>query len=292
MLGSLVGCIYGIASAAAYHLPGRYDAILLLMKQVKVKFRQDDGTHLRAPVVLLHGVGNNHHAWDFVLNRLRKLKLDVVAVDLLGFGKAPKPVDASYDLDDHADAVIAMLESKQAGASLVVGHSMGCLVAIHVAYKRPDLVHGLLLLGPPLYNEVPRQAGSSLFGLRVDGYFRIFDYIKNHPDTTKAVSDFADDFLPLVRGMEITDQTWQPFKRSLENTIMTTQGYDELIKLKVPTHCLYGLLDFFVLKRPIKQAAALNSALVSFKTVVGPHEITPLQSRKVARLIKRLSLLD
>ena len=51
-------------------------------------------------VVLLHGLGNNHKSWSYVLEHLGS-SVRVIALDLLGFGDAPKP-DVEYTPADHA----------------------------------------------------------------------------------------------------------------------------------------------------------------------------------------------
>ena len=69
-----------------------------------VKIDRGDGP----AVVLLHGLGNNHKSWSFVLKHLGS-SVRVIVPDLLGFGDAPKP-NAEYSPADHAKAT-AMLES-------------------------------------------------------------------------------------------------------------------------------------------------------------------------------------
>lgn len=50
------------------------------------------------PLLLLHGIGHHHQAWDPVLSVLA-VERDVIAVDLPGFGVSPDlPEGLSYDL--------------------------------------------------------------------------------------------------------------------------------------------------------------------------------------------------
>ena len=67
-----------------------------------VKF--DKGTG--APLVLLHGLGTNYKSWQFVLEHIDYTKHRVIALDLLGFGDAPKPKTITYTPQDHVDAII------------------------------------------------------------------------------------------------------------------------------------------------------------------------------------------
>jgi len=109
-----------------------------------------DGTG-GAVVVFLHGLGSASScvfprvAADPVLAARRSL-----LVDLLGFGYSDRPERFSYSLDDHAAAVVALLDAEGLAGCCVVGHSMGGTIAIVLAAARPDLVGGLLVAEPNL----------------------------------------------------------------------------------------------------------------------------------------------
>ena len=73
------------------------------------------------------------------------------APDLLGFGRSPRPVDARYDVDEHLERLVPLVPP----GSVVVAHSTGAVLAAALAARRPDLVRSLLLIGAPLYADVP-----------------------------------------------------------------------------------------------------------------------------------------
>lgn len=82
-------------------------------------------------------------------------------VDLPGFGISDRPADFGYSLEEHADAVAAVLEAAGVSGAEVVGHSMGGAVAIVLAHRRPDLVARLVLAEANLDPNPPAGAGSS-----------------------------------------------------------------------------------------------------------------------------------
>lgn len=61
-------------------------------------------------------------------------------VDLLGFGYSDRPEDFSYTAEDHAEAVITLLDQLRIRSCELVGHSVGGSIAILVATRRPDLI--------------------------------------------------------------------------------------------------------------------------------------------------------
>jgi len=238
------------------------------------------------PLVLIHGLGNNHESWTYVLENLDYKKNRVIAVDLLGFGEAQKPENIEYSLDDHAKAVIATLDTLSVNDAVISGHSMGSLVAIEVARQRPDLSKKLVLLGAPLFKKLPGKYSRLKFWQRENIYSKIFRLLGTEKDVTLTTANGVTKLIPLIKGMEITEETWTPFKQSLKNTILQTQSYKDLINLKSPVHLVYGHLDFFVIKKNLVSAARKNRAYITEQTLLGPHEITPVHGKGIAELLQ------
>ncbi|HMS93320.1 MAG TPA: alpha/beta hydrolase [Candidatus Saccharibacteria bacterium] len=248
-----------------------------------IKIDTGDGT----PLVLLHGLGNNYKSWDFVRNYLDTATWRVIALDLLGFGDAPKP-DVAYTPKDHADAIIETLDSLGIDTAVIAGHSMGCIVAIEIAHHYPTRVKHLALFGAPLYKQQPRDGWWRKITRAEGHYFSLFEIVKNNPDAVKAGGTIADELLPFVKGMEITDKVWPAYRRSLENTIMQYESYYKATKLKVPTLFVNGLLDFFIIRRNVRDIRNANRRHVRIKRTLGPHELTPRQGRTGASILSRL----
>lgn len=247
-----------------------------------VKLDRGQGT----PVVLLHGLGNNHHSWEFVLEYLDFTRQRVIAVDLLGFGDAPKP-DVRYTLKDHSSAVANTLESLGVKDAVVVGHSMGCNVALDLATRSPELVNRLVLLGAPLYRREPRASRLRKL-LRSEGlYFSLFDLVSRSPEPVQAGGELAEEYVPFIKGMEITEETWPAYRKSLQNSIMQYESYQQAEKLKIPALFVNGILDFFIIRRNTVQVRIKNRRMIRLKTTRGPHELTPTQGQVAARLINR-----
>lgn len=98
------------------------------------------------PVLLLHGVTDSAETWDPVARVLAADRL-VVGVDARGHGRTPLGEDPFTIASLAADAA-AVLRHVVDGPALVVGHSMGGLVATELTLTEPDLVAGLVLEDP------------------------------------------------------------------------------------------------------------------------------------------------
>lgn len=111
-------------------------------------------------VVMLHGFTNDADAWADTAAELQRLLPQVRCVipDLRGHGASAMPPDdrwssdpiESFTLDRQADDVAALMSRLGIDHAVLVGHSMGSLVAIRLAHRHPGLVKSLALLATSL----------------------------------------------------------------------------------------------------------------------------------------------
>jgi pimeloyl-ACP methyl ester carboxylesterase len=107
-----------------------------------------EGPRSGPPLVLLHGVGSR---WQVFLTMMPVLtqRWHVVAADLRGHGRSGR-VPGRYGVMDYAGDVIALIRHLDEGPAVVLGHSLGAMVAIGVAAEAPNLVRAVVLEDPPL----------------------------------------------------------------------------------------------------------------------------------------------
>ena len=95
------------------------------------------------PLVFLHGVGGGHHAWEAQLPYFGGLGYPSHAWDQPGYGHSP--IVEPYDLE-HVSASLALLIESLGGEPVVlVGHSMGGLIAQETYARYPQLIKALAL---------------------------------------------------------------------------------------------------------------------------------------------------
>lgn len=207
-------------------------------------------------LLLLHGLASSHKIWKPLINLAGK-DYKIIAPDLLGFGRSPTPAWAHYDVSMHAKHVRALMRRFGVAEDqpvTIVAHSMGCLIAVHMAYEYPHLVKRLILYEPPLFADEPGRDSHRWLQER---YFTTFRYIASHPQLLFSTDGALRRQLQRLTGIVMHPGTWLPFKRSLENTIMAQQAYDELRSVIVPTDIVYGRMDFVVMRSGAR--AVLNS---------------------------------
>ncbi len=99
------------------------------------------------PLVALHGIGGGSGSWLPQLESLAR-RFRVIAWDAPGYGQSSLITGPAPIAGDYADALARLLDALSIERCLLVGQSLGALIATAFARLRPDRLHGLILLGP------------------------------------------------------------------------------------------------------------------------------------------------
>jgi pimeloyl-ACP methyl ester carboxylesterase len=98
--------------------------------------------------IVLPGLSADSRALAPQIRMLRRQVATVHVVDLPGMALAPSLMPRDATFPQLADYVAHVAQTLGVRRALVVGHSLGGGVALHLALRRPDLVDGLVLLAP------------------------------------------------------------------------------------------------------------------------------------------------
>lgn len=99
-------------------------------------------------VLLIHGVGLQAEAWNKQINILTN-RHSVIAVDMPGHGQSALP-HQECGLAGYTELIAEILD----GPTLVVGHSMGAMIALDLAIRYPERVCGVAALNA-IYQRSP-----------------------------------------------------------------------------------------------------------------------------------------
>ncbi|HVS84993.1 MAG TPA: alpha/beta fold hydrolase [Gaiellaceae bacterium] len=115
------------------------------------------------PLVLVHGLGGTIANWRLLAPALAESRR-VIVPDLPGHGGSA-PLPAATHVDAFADAVLAVLEAEDALPAPWVGHSLGGLVGLRAAVRRPEAVRGVLVAAGAGISSSTRAAEATLAAL-------------------------------------------------------------------------------------------------------------------------------
>ena len=97
-------------------------------------------------VVCAPGMGDIRQTFRHLVPRLVEAGYRVATFDIRGHGQSDTTFD-SYDDEAEASDIVALVEHL-GGSAVVVGNSMGAAAGVIAAAKRPEIVDGLVLVGP------------------------------------------------------------------------------------------------------------------------------------------------
>jgi pimeloyl-ACP methyl ester carboxylesterase len=139
-----------------------------------------------APVVLIHGWCCDHTYFAPQFEHFAKNGRRVVALDLRGHGASDKPVER-YSMPGFADDVAFVCEHLGVTKAVVIGHSMGGIVAFDLASRYPALLSALVMLDAAIVLPAASRAVIPEFLAELGG-----------PDYQRAIRTFVTGtlFLP------------------------------------------------------------------------------------------------
>lgn len=111
-------------------------------------------------VFLLHGVGGNHTAWADTIPAVASAGYRCIAWDMPGYGSSP--LVAPYSMANLAAALLALIKQVNAKKVVLLGHSMGGMVAQQAAAMQPAAIDGLILFATSPAFAPPAKPGQSL----------------------------------------------------------------------------------------------------------------------------------
>lgn len=211
-------------------------------------------------IIFLHGIASSSANWINVLKLLED-DFTCITIDLLGFGDSPKPAWPDYTIEDHVKSLrytIKKLGIKE--PYILVGHSLGSLLACRYASLHPKEIARLFMLSPPIYLS-DKQTKSKIAKTFTKGYFAIYKFLRTNQNFTLKNASLVAKLLP-SRMLDLTDQTWIPFIRTLEHCIEQQTVISDIAEVRCQVEVLYGKLDQVIVQKNINILKAMHSVNV------------------------------
>ncbi len=150
-----------------------------------------DGPDGGVPVVCLHGVTASAEEFGWLVPRLAAAGYRVVRLDFRGHGDSARA--EAYPGPGFVADALAVLEEVVQRPALLLGHSLGGVVALAVAQQRPELVRAALVIDPGLIvaEEVPPGQPIDSAGLQ-ETFLLIHSAMPDVQASGISVEDFAE----------------------------------------------------------------------------------------------------
>lgn len=210
-----------------------------------VKAKNSNGT----TVTLLHGKNFNGAYWETTIDALITEGYDVLVPDQIGFGKSDKPEHFQYTFQQLALNTRKLQDSLGIQNSVVLGHSMGGMLATRFALMYPEATSHLILLNPIGLEDwkvkVPYQSIEDWYSNELD---KNYEDIKKYQQENYYDGDWNEEYAKwakLLAGWTLNDNypliAWN--SALTYDMIFTQPVVYEFKNLEVPTLLIIGTRD-------------------------------------------------
>ena len=188
------------------------------------------------PLVFLHGVSGGHHAWEAQLPYFAGLGYPSHAWDQPGYGHSPTV--EPYDLERVSASLARLIESLGGEPVVLVGHSMGGLIAQETYVRHPAFVKAMALCFTS-----PAFAGDG------SEFAKQFIAARLAPlDAGKSMAEIAAQLIPTMGSnsklaVQIMAGVPPETYRKAVRLLTTFDRRKELAGIKVPTLLVAGSED-------------------------------------------------
>ncbi|GAB3113089.1 alpha/beta hydrolase [Aestuariicella hydrocarbonica] len=135
-------------SGYAYPFPTATFALSSQQQSLEMSYMWLPGDAGKPVVVLLHGKNFNGAYWQQTASMLAAQGYGVLMPDQIGFGKSSKPTAYQYSFAALAHHTRQLMAALQIERAVMVGHSMGGMLATRFALSYPEATERLVLVNP------------------------------------------------------------------------------------------------------------------------------------------------
>lgn len=200
-------------------------------------------------IVLLHGKNFNGYYFEQTAKALLKEGFRVIMPDQIGFGKSSKPKQYQFSFQQLAENTKSILDDLKIEKFIVLGHSMGGMLATKIAVMYPNNVEKLILENPigleDYRNFSPYQNIDKLYASELKNTYQSYkDYQLKFYYDGKWKPEY-EPWLNLVAGWTISkDFPITAWNAALTSDMIYTQPVvDDFEKIAVPTLLIIGTRD-------------------------------------------------
>jgi len=222
---------------------------------------KSDDSSSKFAILLIHGFGASTDHWRFNIPALSS-KFEVHAIDLLGFGKSPKPNDVEYSGSLWKDQVVAYVKEVIQKPTVIVGNSLGGYAALAAGAELNELSAGIILLNAAGYFSEEKLGKKNMLQTSIEtvaGIFLknivlqrlIFENMRNPKNIRKTLNQVyvdkknVDDYLvDSIRNPSLDIGAFNVFRSVFNPSGPQGEPLDLLFKkLSAPLLLLWGSKD-------------------------------------------------
>lgn len=200
-------------------------------------------------VTLMHGKNFNGAYWEQTATMLHEKGFGVLIPDQIGFGKSSKPIHYQYSFAALAHNTRKLLDALDIDHSIIVGHSMGGMLATRFALLYPEITANLVLINPiGLENYLLYETYTDIERVYQSELKKTPDMIKNYQQKNYYDGKWNAQYAKHAEFLQgwIKGPDWDTLARVNALTydmIFTQPVVEEFSYLKMPVTLILGTRD-------------------------------------------------
>lgn len=233
----------------------------------KYGYRQSG--HGEKVIVLIHGLAEtSKYFWRKFISHFKDT-YTIIAIDLRGHGDSAKP-RKGYRPSEQAKLIFSMLNALNIDQPILLGHSLGGIIAIRFAVMYPDNLSHLVVYDSPLGEgffknlslafKVSPVTSIGMGSLLIPILGRIFFHLKTPSMMQNLLSGipvFVDESLFEAELLsESMRNTYEAISQSVWHAVLVENLFKDLPSIKTPTLIIRGEYDNAVPQKSMERAVA------------------------------------
>jgi len=240
----------------------------------------------KVTLVFWHGIGATSKVWDWnkvidiISNNSSFDQARLITFDLFGFGKSPAPDWSEFTVNDHLRALHCTLRKLHIKTPIIlVGHSMGSLLAVEYATAYPkENISALALASPPFLQP---SEGKIMFDRL---YRKVYDKLLTATQIKQL--DKMANFFETFTSFELDTAGQESFRRSMQHVVLESHALSQIKKLRLPIYIFHGSLDFLVNGMNLKSLAKQKN--IAIHTTPSGHDIVGLKRDEFIKVLAEI----
>jgi pimeloyl-ACP methyl ester carboxylesterase len=229
------------------------------------------------PLVFVHGWTADRHRWDHQLAHFAK-KRRVIRLDLRGHGESSGA--GVRTIAELANDVLALLDHLEIGRCVLVGHSMGGMIAQTVTLDHPERVERLVLVDSISRMTYSRARGL-LMGVSTLVPFKLF--VAANIQRAFAPGYPRDEIRAYVKASAAIPRE---VVMTLYGAMRAFDVLDRVGEIRVPTLMIHGYHD---IQLPVRQMLRMAKAYpdAEVRIIDAGHELPVEKPEELTRALDR-----
>ncbi len=229
-------------------------------------------------MVFCHGWGGSTESFEKLAPKIvKKNNLEVILLDMPGFGKSKFPTTEGWDTWDYAEWLTEILKELKIKKCFFYGHSFGCRIIVRLLSKHPEIAQKVILTGAAGIKWPPTTREKiSLF---LSKKFRLAKAI---------VPQYIQKFIiTRIFGARDWGAVVPELKTTLEKVLAEKDFRNDLPELKMPFLLIWGKNDQIT---PLKSGKVYEEKLPNAKLVIlgeGRHGVHRTHEGEIVELVTK-----